>query len=38
MVLDFAADKKRIKEKLEEVLLLRFPDYDPHVTIDLEFA
>ena len=38
ILLDFAADKKRIKEKLEEVLLLRFPDYDPHVTIDLEFA
>lgn len=38
ILIDFVADRNKLRKKLENILLDKFPKYDPHVTIDLEFA
>lgn len=38
ILIDFDADRNKLKTKLEKILLDKFPEYDPHITIDLEFA
>ncbi len=38
ILLDFGADREGVKEELEALLLEAFPEYDPHITMDFEFA